>query len=197
MSFLHWPINVIYTESCNHVIFCGSLRKSVTLIGILQYSIFKPYSPHGYWNFWGFFSMSLKYMVITKFDWAMDVQIQLAHMTVLENIVTVIHWPHCVKGWIFNSRQITIYLINGNGLSYWLPLISPVANHLSYLLPHINQQDLVFWTNLGHQYLITNLRQWAKCGKCDNLLLKLRQSHKICAVNRYVQAVNILFMSIH
>ena len=98
-----------------------------------------------------------------------DFQIQIAPLKISQ----VIHWPQCVKGWILKLKPITIYLINGNGLSYWLPLISLVANHLSYLLSHINQQDLIFWTNLASQYLITNLRQWAKCDKCDHSLPKL------------------------
>ena len=44
----------------------------------------KLFSPRDYWNF-SVFSILLKYMATTKFNRAIDLQIQIAQMAVLDN----------------------------------------------------------------------------------------------------------------
>ena len=51
----------------------------------LGYKMSRSHSPHGYWDF-PVFSISLKYMASTKFTRAIDLQIQIARIAVLENI---------------------------------------------------------------------------------------------------------------
>ena len=62
----------------------------------------KSCSPHGYWTFSCFFTLSwlLKYMVATKFNRPIDLQIQIAWMTALENIWSYIGGIEFETGWV-------------------------------------------------------------------------------------------------
>ena len=61
----------------------------------------KSCSPHGYWKFSCFFFFTLlKYMVTTKFNRPINLQIQIAWMIALENIWSYIGGIEFETGWV-------------------------------------------------------------------------------------------------
>ena len=110
----------------------------------LGYGILESCSPHGHWNF-SVFSILLKYMAMTKFNRATDLQIQIAQMAVLKNIQSCTLWVGSVALLNIFSKHLKAPAKTEAIFSVIDILLSKTCGHLIEIWPPCCHQSRSWW----------------------------------------------------